>query len=248
MIALKKSIPFVITAAALLLSATGVGATPITFTFADVPDGGSNSAIQTSMQNVLNSNHTGATVTAAGALASTTYNGEGYVVGPVSGNTVTSYTLATLDGVFLYNNQPSDRITLNFSKAVYSVKFDYEIFPDGSGSTPDFEFAANGNTVFAAVAGAPGSGQAYSSTYTHSPNSGPSAVETNHQYIGSYSGTFSQGVTKLEFIDWPQRIGIAKLTVDFQPTPEPSSIALLGCTMLSFLGVRVRRGLRSPAI
>jgi hypothetical protein len=68
------------------------------------------------------------------------------------------------------------------------------------------------------------------------------------QFVGSYATTFGgAGVTRLEFVDWPVRIGIDNLTlVTVQSpqgigTPEPATLAVVvGLAGAVGLG-RVRR-------
>jgi hypothetical protein len=177
----------------------------------------------------------GNTLTVTGAVLSN-YDGEGYVVGPVNGGTVTPYTLFQKDGgLFLINDKHTgnDSITFTFAQPVYHVSFDYEIFPDGSGQTPDFTFKADGNLIFyqqGTTPSLPG--------YIHSPNSGPNANEINAQFIGSFSGDFPNGVTTLQFIDWPPTIGVANFSfidpplVDPPGVPEPPSALILAVGVL----------------
>ena len=101
---------------------------------------------------------TGCSVTVTGAVADTTYNGEGHVTGPGSagtgGTAAKSLTLGTSDGAtasnttssinsgydtFLANTndastQIASQITMKFSGFTINgnASFDYEIFPDGS--------------------------------------------------------------------------------------------------------------------
>ena len=111
------------------------------------------------MNNLLSGS--GVSVTVAGAIATTTYNGDGHVVGPGSG--ASSYTLDNMDnGKFITNNAPgSNDILMTFTGLpadVYNVSFDLEIFPDGTcpslsncgagdSNLPDLTFLANGTTV-----------------------------------------------------------------------------------------------------
>jgi hypothetical protein len=52
------------------------------------------------------------------------------------------------------------------------------------------------------------------------------------QFLGQAAFVFRGGVTTLEFVDWPVKVGIDNLRVSFTPVahaPEPSPLALLGC-------------------
>ena len=85
---------------------------------------------------------------------------------------------------------------------------------------PDFEFLADGSQVFMMLGSTP------SSPYTHSPVSGAGGTELTPQYLSqSVSYSFPTGVTKLEFVDWPQRIGIDDLTL--RTVPEPTTVTLV---------------------
>src|SRR5574337_855043 len=136
-------------------------------------------------------------------------------------------------------NSGSDRITITFDFAIYAVQFDYEIFPNaqcpnGSKSTcamPDFTFMADGVLQFQTLGLMPGNG----GTYANSPQSG-THTELAPQYLGMSGWQyFPQGVTKLEFVDWPVMIGIDNLVIDPTPperippvtVPEPASVGLL---------------------
>lgn len=207
-----------------------------------------NAAVQTYMQSVMS----GVTVTGALGLTNNQYTGDGYVVGPVAGRpaTATPLTLGNTTGgmpnsLFLSApaidgyivNSGSDRITMMLPKPILDISFDYEIFPDGTcprlntgtsitcgpnnSNRPDFNFLANGNLVFTTLGNVP------SLPNLHSPHSGPKINELAPQYLsGTVTYSFANGVTKLEFVDWPQRIGIDNLSLT--TVPEPATVALIG--------------------
>jgi len=134
-------------------------ATSVTFSFNSLSENATAAQISTYMDGVLTAaGCTGCSVTVTGAVADTTYNGEGHVTGPGSagtgGTAAKSLTLGTSDGAtasntnsvvnstydtFIANtndasSQISNQITMKFSGFTIngSASFDYEIFPDGS--------------------------------------------------------------------------------------------------------------------
>jgi hypothetical protein len=208
-------------------------------------EGDNDAKVQTFMQSKVSAWHPGGTVKVTGAVVDVSYNGDGHVVGPwdAKKKAYVSNTLNKMDGgPFLANASGYDRITMTFSFKIYSLSFDYEIFPDGTTpdgriikdpskdpNWPDFKFNVDGKQVFDTLGVMPGTGVL--AAYSHSPASG-SGTEYAPQYIGS-TGTlyFPGGVTKLEFIDWPPTIGVGNLS--FSDTPEPSSFILLICGIFS---------------
>ena len=215
--------------------------------------------VQKHMSGVLSSTlGAGNSVTVTGAKASKTYNGDGHVVGPTVNGIGKSLTLGTSDGAdpyrsttdtFLHNISTQDRIVMQFSGfLIYSVSFDYEIFPDGScpnynkaacDSTsdpnwPDFTFEADDVLIFKNYGVKPGTSPG--APYTKSP---AMSAETAPQFLGQSGTIFLPGVTKLEFIDWPSTIGIDNLVVN---TPEPgATVVLLGIALVGLGGFRYRR-------
>lgn len=181
--------------------------------------------------------------------AATDYDGEGYLVGPLVDGEVQWRNLTDYNGrAFLINDRfgsNSSQITVELSFPIYSISFDYEIFPnigmaDGRGHDmnspgwPDFTFKADGAVIFRAFGVLPGK----QGTFSQSPNSlknQSDPFEHSPQLIAS-SGTilFPDGVKKLEFIDWPPVIGVNNLQFSASPlsapvpAPEPAMLVLFG--------------------
>jgi hypothetical protein len=218
---------------ALAVSASS-SATIYTFNFNSLADNASNAAVQAYMQGIV----AGTLVTGSGA--SKTYNGDGHVIGPTLG-----------PDTFIRNlNSPDFTIDFGSTFHVYSISFDWEIFPDGtcfrgpgdSSSTracadagpvpsntnwPDFDLFVNGVAlpVFSQLAVSTG-------------------VNPNYPQAIGVSGTINMlfGPHMLDFVDWPATIAIDNLVINgcrdtqtFKCTPpllpEPSSLPLVGLAL-----------------
>lgn len=161
-------------------------ASAVTFSFdsgtGGLASGATNSAIETYMQSVLTGQVVGATIAVTGAaISSTTYNGDGHVVGTPGSPTVSTTLSSGGSDNFIINNNPGTNWSFTFTGlTITNVSFDYEIFPDGTctswtsggcggpgttigGATvypnqPDFTFTANLAQVFHYYGLKPGSG------------------------------------------------------------------------------------------
>src|SRR3954470_2846653 len=106
-----------------------------TFNYKTVAAGATNGAIQTYMQSVVGG---AATVALSGAKEANGYNGDGHVIGTCVSGVCTSKTLGNDDAGtdrFLITLQSGsiDTIKMQFTGLqLYSVTFDYEIFPDAT--------------------------------------------------------------------------------------------------------------------
>jgi hypothetical protein len=177
------------------------------------------------------------------------YQADGHIVGPLSGNTVTSYTLTNKDGGSFIGTGGdfvvggANQITMTFSgpdftgsNALRNIAFDFEIFPDnsctsltgnncggnGNPDTPDLKVSAGSTLIATYLAGTP-----TSPGYVHSPNSGVTLDETAPQEIGSANLSLPGGTTELTFADWPAGIAIDNLVLT-TGVPEPGTMPLLG--------------------
>jgi hypothetical protein len=203
------------------------------------------------MRNIITTGMPGESVTVTGSKAEQNYNGDNHVVGPIVSGVVKSETLGTTDlGVhhnggfdtFLINQTSVTKITMEFTFPIYSLSFDYEIFPNSScakasncSSWPDFTFEADDQVIFQTLGIVPPL-----LGFANSPFSGTSKNELAPQFLGQ-SGqlVFADGVTKLEFIDWPVLIGIDNLVLQTtfdEPPPEvpvPATLLLFGTGLLA---------------
>jgi hypothetical protein len=232
--------------AALALSglSAAAGATSFTFSFNSLGNNANSAAIQTYMTGVL-----GSAVGVTGAIASNSYRGDGFVVGPSLGTSdgatgpsdaTHNHAAGSVD-TFIMNAGPgSNAFTLNFgSYSIFSISFDWEIFPDASCSPscanpgpnwPDIKLLVDGNVVPVWMM------------------LGVGAV--NPQNIGVASLNLS-GAHSLTFVDWPAEVGIDNLKINgCTPTeprcgqgdlPEPSSLPLAGLALAAILAVRRMR-------
>ena len=203
---------------------------------------GNNAAVQTYLNNTVGPG----IVTVYGALAQRTYNGDGHAntapSGPNSGRSVTLGTTNDATSPTDYNHfhpgydtfitnaggdnpkskygtTGNEKIVFVFKSPIYNVSFDWEIFPDGacnkcnstSPNYPDLELWAGTATT-----------ELYDFDASYFTVSAPNGYP---QGLGHFSADLPQGVTRLEFVDWPQMIGIDKL--DPVSVPEPGTLPLL---------------------
>jgi hypothetical protein len=155
----------------------------------------------------------------------------------------------------------SSDIFINFNgHKISSFSFDFEIFPDGTCAAdtraacggrrdalghrpnlPDLEIWSGDNaagTHFDTLWGVvPGTG----GTYSYSINSGSNA-ETAPQLLGTATFTVAAGanISTLDFMDWPETIGIDNLKVTF--IPEPPTLAFLAFGFIGLAWMARRKG------
>jgi hypothetical protein len=236
-------------AALALAASASSGATIYSFDFNSLVENDGNAQVQTYMRTIVPG------VIVAGSDATRTYNGDGFVVG------------STLGPDTFIRNLNSDHFTMDFGSSfhIYSISFDWEIFPDGtcyrsgpadtSGHAacanagpvasntnwPDFDLFVNhgSSAVFSQLAVAT-AGAAPGSNYP--------------QAIGN-SGTINlgSGASFLDFVDWPATIAIDNLVINgcrdtadrvcVPPlkVPEPSPLPLLAAGLAAMMFALRRR-------
>jgi hypothetical protein len=238
----------------------------VTFNFNSLAENATTTQISQYMTTTLQAVCPTCTVTITGAYADTTYgsaanSANNHVVGP-NGN---AETLGTSDGATSNSNSAAmhsvgtydtflgtvndadtssdNEITLVFTGlSVTNASFDYEIFPDASDSGA-FTLTAGNNggsqsTIFTQNGLEPAATGNPDGTSTKSPGS---STETIVQYIGTGSWSLA-GDNDIDFVDWPEAIGIDNLVLTYStPTvPEPSSL-LLFASVGAFLLFKARR-------
>jgi hypothetical protein len=149
---------------------------------------------------------------------------------------------------------------------IVSLKFDFQIFPDGTcaslsscgsgnppANLPDLELwwgdnATNGKNglnvdpIMKWVGVVPNT----SGTYKFSPNHSTGSGETAPQLLGisgliKVSDYTSSNISTLDFMDWPETIGIDNLVVTLDPAPEPATIAIFALGLLGLAGIARRK-------
>lgn len=208
----------------------------------------------TRVQNYLNSVAGAGNVMVYGAVAERMYTGDGYVAKNANNSFLTLGTsdgarsptdfgklhgrandwFITNAGVSNNTNTAwgtngNDKIVFVFKQPIFNISFDWEVFPNatcsnqrtctqGSANYPDFKLWAGTN----------GGAKLFDIGPASFPVTSPTVGTKTFlpQGLGHFAATFAQGVTRLEFVDWPVKIGIDNL--DPNSVPEPGTLALLG--------------------
>ncbi|MDQ2918192.1 MAG: hypothetical protein M3R40_13745 [Pseudomonadota bacterium] len=255
-------------AALVIGAASHAQAIPVTFNFDSVAPHdnvaeafglgktGGNTEIATNMNGVLDAalGLGTSTVSVSGALATSTYNGEGHVNGDTLGTSnggvhdAPAYTDRFImnDDFKIYGSTAADRFSFTFTGFyIYSVSFDWEIFPDATcpastsstacannpsnSNYPDIALLADGVGVWSTLASTPVSG------------------DKDPQALGHLSTLSLAGASQLTFVDWPAEIGIDNVIIDGctikspdclrrQDVPEPAMLLLLAASALAAWG------------
>jgi hypothetical protein len=225
---------------------------------------GSSANIQSYMNSVLSS--VGGSVTVTGAIANKGYTGDNNVVqsGGVyktlaNFNDVTGTFQSGLNHTFIMNNNfglyggtKYDSFSLTFSGVTLSqVKFDWEIFPDGS-CTAKTTTACGG----AGMPNLPTLGVYAGNTLIHTYSyidaladfsAGSSTVAP--QAVGGFDAwNLPAGTITLKFMDWPSEVAVRGFEVTTccdRQAPEPGALSLLGLSLAGVSLVGLRRRLNS---
>jgi len=258
-------------AVAFAATVSSASAVAVTLDFNSLPGGAGNASVQTYLNGQLGPGMitvTGAATSRTYAGDGYVYSiGGRYITlgttdGATSPTDSTHFDPLTVNSgydTFIYNagSNPStkskfgtpggDKITMAFKIPILSISFDWEVFPNGDCGTctssspnwPDFELFAGmvgdttptdsftGDTIFPVA------------KYDPATKSGTS---TYAQGLGTFSASFSRPMNYVEFVDWPDRIGIDRL--DPTTVPEPGSLLLVGIGIAG-LGLRRKRGAAS---
>ena len=188
-----------------LTASASSGATIYPFNFDSLADNASNAAVQSYMQGII----AGTLVTGSGATK--TYNGDGFVIGP------------TLGPDTFIRNSGSSHFTMDFGSSfhIYSMSFDWEIFPDGT----CFRGPGDNATTRACANAGPGPTNPDwpdfdlyvdgSSTAAFSKVALATGVNPNYPQAIGVSGTINlAGGHLLDFVDWPATIAIDNLVIN----------------------------------
>jgi PEP-CTERM motif len=161
------------------------------------------------------------------------WNGDGHVVGPWLGYNpnITPNISPNTNFLITVQNGATDTIQLLLSQPIYGISFNYEIFPNAD--DPDGTVPGSVPPDFTFNAGSPGD----VTTYLHAVGVLPpaSSNELAPQLFGSASFSFPNGVTELDFVDWPATIGIGGIIIDLDApatsTPEPGTLLLFAAVL-----------------
>ena len=223
-----------------LVASVPSSATIYTFSFDTLANNAGNAAVQTYMQSVIS----GTLVTGSGA--SRDYTGDGHVIGP------------TLGPDSFIRNVGTNHFTFDFGSAfhIYSISFDWEIFPDGTC------FNGPGSTAATRACAAAGASNANWPDFNLFVDHSSSALFTRVATATGTNPNYPQGIGVsgvinladghfLDFVDWPATIAIDNLVIEGcrdtatvkclpRQVPEPSTLPLIGLA-LAIAGLAGRR-------
>ena len=132
----------------------------------------------------------------------------------------------------------------------YNVNLpDFELWSDDGGT--GMQLLGPSGTAFAtgiAYGVAPGTSNTYSYSINSYGSGGSGKKKETAPQLLSVSGTIdvsALNISTLDFMDWPETIGIDNLVITFKDAPEPMSIAMFGLGLVGLAGMAWRKRARA---